>query len=345
MYMSRPRGSAAELERRRRRAVAAVQQGDQVEDVARIFGVRTSSVYRWLQMYRLPDGLAAKPHLGPAPRLSPKQQRHLEVLLQQGAQEHGWPNRLWTTQRIAELIRRHFNVSLHHDHVGRFLHQRLQWTVQKPKRRARERDEVAIRDWKILQFPRIARQARVRGAHLVFLDESGFMLTPTVRRTWGPRGQTPVLPSWDRRDRLSAISCITVSPKARRLNFYFDILADNITVKAPDIVAFLRQLKAQLGSPFTVVWDGSNIHSKSRLVKEYLTKHPEIVVETLPGYAPELNPDEGVWGWSKYGRLANLAAAHTDELRDRMIDEFVSLKEHPQLLDSFIQETQLSLAA
>ena len=343
--MSRPRGSAAELERRRRRAVQAVQHGERVEDVARIFGIARGSVYRWLQMYQKPNGLAAKPHLGPAPRLSPQQQRQLEVLLRQGAHVHGWPNRLWTTARIAELIRRHFGVSLHHDHVGRFLRQRLRWTAQKPRRRARERDEAAILHWKLVKFPRIAQAARQRGAHLVFLDESGFMLTPTVRRTWAPQGQTPVLSCWDRHDRLSAISCITVSPKARRLNLYFDLLPDNVNARADDIIAFLRQLKAQLGGPFTVVWDGSNIHSKSAKVQAYLAQHPEIVVETLPGYAPELNPDEGVWGWSKYGRLANLAAANTDELRDRIIEEFTTLQNNPQLLTSFVEHTELSLAA
>src|SRR5208282_3127809 len=123
-----------------------------------------------------------------------------------------------------------------------------------------------------------------------------FMLTPTVRRTWAPIGDTPLLSCWDRRDRLSAISCITVSPQTGRLNFYVTLLADNRNAKAVDIVAFLRQLKKQLGGPFTVIWDGSNIHGRSRLVKAYLAKHSEIVAEKLPGYAPELNPDEGVWG-------------------------------------------------
>ena len=82
--------------------------------------------------------------------------------------------------------------------------------------------------------------------------------------------------------------------------------------QGPDIVAFLAELKQQLGGPFTVIWDGSNIHSRSRLVKAYLAKHPELVAETLPSYAPELNPDEGVWGWSKYGRLANFGREHRD---------------------------------
>ena len=291
------------------------------------------------------NGLAAKPHCGPTPRLSRAQQRRLEKLLRQGAQAHGWPNQLWTTHRIAELIRRHFGITFHNDHVGRFLRERLKWSPQKPRRRARERDEAAIFAWQWGTFPRIVQKARERGAHLVFLDESGFMLTPTVRRTWAPQGKTPFLSCWDRRDRLSAISCITVSPRARRLNLYFDLLPDNTNAKAEDIIDFLRQLKEQLGGPFTVIWDGSNIHSKSRKVRAYLARHPEIVVETLPGYAPELNPDEGVWGWSKYGRLANLAAANTDQLRDRIIEEFVTLKDNPQLLNSFIKETGLPLAA
>ena len=333
------------MEQRRRQAVQAVHAGDSVKDVARIMGVGPRSIYRWLELERLPDGLTAKPHPGPATRLSLEQQRELDRLLRQGAQAHGWPNQLWTTQRIAELIHRHFGVSLHHDHVGRFLRQRLKWSPQKPRRRARERDEDGIERWKRDTFPDILIAAGQRNAHVVFLDESGFMLTPTVRRTWAPQGQTPLLSCWDRRDRLSAISCITVSPQQARLNFYFTVLPDNRNAKAADIVAFLRQLKGQLGGPFTVIWDGSNIHSRSKEVRAYLAKHSEIVAETLPGYAPELNPDEGVWGWTKYGRLANLAATNTLELRRRIEDEFKQLRENRQLLGSFIWEADLCSAA
>ena len=332
------------MEQRRRQAVVAVQKGDRVKDVARIIGVNPRSIYRWLNLSQQADGLAAKPHFGPATRLSLTQQKQLEEMLLEGAQAHGWSNQLWTTQRIAELIRRHFGVSLHHDHVGRFLRQRLKWSPQKPRRRARERDEKAIAHWKSNIFPDIVEAAEARNAHLVFLDESGFMLTPTVRRTWAPQGDTPLLKCWDRRDRLSAISCITLSPQQARLNFYFTLLPDNTTVKAPNIVAFLRQLKKALGS-YAVIWDRSKIHSRSRLVKAYLAKHPEIVAEDLPSYAPEANPDEGVWGWTKYGRLANLAASTTVELRERIHEEFAVLKNNRELLDSFIQEAELCTAA
>jgi transposase len=343
--MSRPIGTAAELERRRRQAVAVVQGGESPETVANVFGVSRVSVYRWLAAAREPDGLAAKPHPGPAPRLSPEQHRQLEDLLRQGAKAHGWRNNLWTCARVAELIRRHFGVSFHHDHVGRFLHQRLGWSPQKPHRRARERDQAAIDFWKTYTFPRIAAAAKDRGAHLVFLDESGFMLTPTVRRTWAPRGSKPVLDCWDRRDRISAISALTVSPKASRLNLFFDLLPDNTNVRGEDTVQFLKQLKRHLGGPFTVLWDGSNVHSKSRVVRDYLAKDPEIVAVTLPAYAPDINPDEFVWGWTKYGRLGNLAAEDTDWLRDYVIEDLVHAQQSPELLTSFMQKSTLPLAA
>src|ERR1700694_57438 len=341
--MSRPFGSAAELERRRRQAVEAVAQGESPEVVARVVGVNRCSVFRWLNMARQPDGLAAKPHSGPAPRLSPQQHHRLEDLLLQGAKAHGWPNQLWTCGRIRILIQRHFGVWFHHDHVGRLLRERLNWTPQKPQRRARERDEAAIEFFKRVRFPKIAAEARQRNCHLVLLDESGYMLTPTVRRTWAPRGQGAVLDSWDRRARLSAISCLTVSARTSRLSLYFHILPDN--VHGEDVVAFLRELKRMLGSPLTVLWDRGPVHKKSAVVRAYLAKHPDIVAEDLPTYAPELNPDELVWSWSKYGRLANLAADNTDQLAEEVIDELIYLKQHPDLLASFVDKTELKLAA
>jgi len=341
--MSRPFGSAAELERRRRRAVERVNQGEPPSLVARVLGIPRSTLYRWRQAARVgPEGLTAKPHAGRPPRLSDRQLRQLETWLRQGADVHGWPNRLWTTARIAQLVRRHFGVSYHPDHLGRLLHTRLGWTPQKPRRQARERDDEAVAHWQRYVFPRLAHESFRRGAHLVFLDESGFQLTPCLRRTWAPRGHTPRLRTWDRRDRISALSALTVSPRRRRQNLVFDLLPDNVNVHAEDVVAFLRQVKAQLGGgPLTVFWDGSNVHDKARAVRAYLARHADVRTHRLPPYAPDLNPDEGVWGWTKYGRLANLAAADVDWLREYVINDLVHLREHPELLHSFIAQTGL----
>jgi hypothetical protein len=95
-----------------------------------------------------------------------------------------------------------------------------------------------------------------------------------VRRTLAPRGQTPGLDAWDRRDRISAIRCISLSPWEGRPGLYFELLPVNKTVHADEVVAFLKDLRRQWRGPFTVVWDRHGIHSKSRLVKAFLAEHP-----------------------------------------------------------------------
>jgi transposase len=341
----RPKGTAAELERRRRRAIELVEQGESPTVVARILGVRTTSLHRWRRMAQQPQGLDAKPIPGRPRQLSDDQLRKLERLLRQGAKKHGWPNDLWTADRVTRLLRKRLGVSLHPEHVRKILKQRLGWTSQKPKRKARERNDKEVERWKGDELPRILRQAWKRRAHLVFLDESGFQLTPSVRRTLAPRGLTPVLDCWDRRDRYSAISCITLSPVRGRPGLYFELLPLNKTVHAEDVVAFLEVLRRQLRGPFTVVWDRSKIHSKAQVVQAWLQKHPEVEVEDFPGYAPELNPDEWVWSWSKYGRLSNLAAWNAAELWDHIVMALIDLKFQPKMLNAFIEEAGLPMAA
>jgi transposase len=196
--------------------------------------------------------------------------------------------------------------------------------------------------WLEQELPRILREARQRAAHLVFLDESGFMLTPVVRRTLWPRGVTPILPVSGQRDRISAISCITLSPRRHWPGLYFELLPTDENVTAQHVVEFLRQLHASLPR-FTVIWDGNRIHSKARLVKEFLAANPSIVAEDFPGYMPDLNPDEGVWGYTKYGRLPNFAPASAQELRERVEAELQALKRRAYLLYRFIEHTKLPL--
>lgn len=315
--MSRPIGTAAELERRRRRAVELIEGGESPSTVARVLGVHETSVHRW----RRQGSLQAKPHPGPTPRLSAQQLVQLEQLLLQGAQHHGWPNQLWTASRVAAVIERHFHLTYHPEHVRKILKRRLHWTSQKPQLRAREQNDKEVERWRGDEFPRILRESWQRDATLIFLDEAGFMLTPTVRRTLAPRGQTPVLPAVQRHDRISAISCVTLGVKAEQPELYFELLPEGLNVTAEDIVAFLDALRQDLPGPWTVIWDRHNIHSRSRLVKGWLARQEGVVVEDLPGYAPALNPDEMVWAWLKYGRLCNLTPAEVRELRDHLQTE------------------------
>ena len=141
----RPIGTAEELEHRRRRAVQLVNQGEHPDDVARFLGCGRSSVYTWLKLDReAPDELAAKPHPGRTPGLNANQLQQLKELLLEGAKAHGWRTQLWTAARVAEVIGRHFGISYHPEHVRKIVKFRLHWSSQKPQKKAKERDPVAI---------------------------------------------------------------------------------------------------------------------------------------------------------------------------------------------------------
>jgi len=140
------------------------------------------------------QGLTAKPVPGAKRRLSDPQLSELARLLDKGATAHGYPNELWTAARVAQVILRHFGIKYHPEHVRKVLKRRLGWTSHKPQVRARQRNDKEVERWKADEFPRILREAWRRGAHIAFLDESGFLLTPLVRRTLARRGQRVIMP-------------------------------------------------------------------------------------------------------------------------------------------------------
>ena len=109
------------------------------------------------------QALSSKPHPGRPRRLTQRQHRRLEELLAQGAMSHGWSNDLWTCPRVKEVIRRQFGIDYHVDHVRKILVLQLGWTSQKPEKRARERDEEAIEEWRRKEFPRL-KKTRGNGA-------------------------------------------------------------------------------------------------------------------------------------------------------------------------------------
>ena len=106
---------------------------------------------------------------------------------------------------------------------------------------------------------------------------------------------------------------------------------------------FLRQLKGEVGGPWTIVWDRNQIHSRAKAVKAWLARHPEVLVEDFPAHAPNTNPDEGVWCWTKYGPICNLAPTDVEELRLHIWDALVELQKQPQLLTSFILHARVPL--
>lgn len=157
----RPKGTAKELEARRKVAARMFELGKSLREVAESCGVSLTAVKLWKRAWKTGgvQALAPKPHPGKQPLLSSADLKRLEKRLLAGAQRAGFSSDWWTCPRVAILIERQFDVRYHPDHVWKVL-RRLGWTCQKPERRARERDEAAIEHWRKREWPRIKKGAQ-----------------------------------------------------------------------------------------------------------------------------------------------------------------------------------------
>jgi transposase len=177
------------------------------------------------------------------------------------------------------------------------------------------------------------------GAHLAFVDESGFLLIPTVRRTWAPKGKTPLLRHNYRRDRISTISALTVSARRGRVGLYVQFHRKNIS--GVEVLGFLRGLKRHLRGPIVVIWDGGSIHYK-RFVQDYVSRTgSRLHVYRFPGYAPELNPTEYVWTNAKR-YLSNGTPEDIDRLAADVKVAIRRIARSQQLLRACLRQSTLS---
>ena len=184
------------------------------------------------------------------------------------------------------------------------------------------------------------KNAKRLNVHLVFLDESGLLMAPHLRRTWAPIGTTPILYQRTRsREKVSMIAAITISPQRQRLGLYFSLLPnENVTME--NLIPFLRQLRVHLPRGFLLLWDRLASHKgiDRRLFRE---RSGKIQAEFFPPYAPELNPVEGVWAYLKMNPLANLAPHDAIELSRRARSSTQKIQGDQGLLRSFLHRTGL----
>jgi transposase len=173
----------------------------------------------------------------------------------------------------------------------------------------------------------------------VLIDETGLMLQPLVRRTWAPRGQTPVMYGWDRHDRLSVLAGLTLAARRNRLGLYFTVHGHNIT--ADELVAFLCGVQRNLRRRLIVVLDRWSVHRKTARI---LQDDRRFTFEWLPGYAPDLNPVEHVWSHTKYGDLANYVPADVVELECAVDCSLQETRHAPGMLRSFFHAAELDLS-
>jgi transposase len=179
---------------------------------------------------------------------------------------------------------------------------------------------------------RAPKGAERDGRTVVWIDESGFYLLPAAVRTYAPVGRTPVLRAPLTRDHLSAISAITPAGQ-----LFLSVQPQ--ALRGPDVVRFLKHLLRHLPGELLVLWDGSPIH-RAQVVKDFLAAGgaARIRLEQLPGYAPELNPDEGIWSRLKHVELRNRCCPTLWHLRGDLRNAVARLRRRPRIIRACVRQ-------
>lgn len=305
-------------------------------EVSRQTGVSWRSVHEWYLAWQQGGSAAMKSggKPGPKPKFSDEEVKQVGAELKRGAMAHGYTAELWTLPRVRRLVIDLFGRQLSTSETWRLL-RRIGWSPQKPMRRARERDEDKIANWKQVEWPRIQQKARKEKRTLVFIDESGLSQKPAAKNTWAPEGETPVIQMNFNWKKLSVIGGITIR------SIYFQLHEES--VKSAQVIEFLKHLQKHIKGKLLVVWDNLPAH-RSKVVAQYLaTTKGRIWVERLPGYAPELNPIEYLWGYAKNNELANLAPKDLWELSAEAKKALRKIRRMPRCIRAFWAQSTLDL--
>jgi transposase len=173
---------------------------------------------------------------------------------------------------------------------------------------------------------------------IVFLDESGFLLVPTIQRTWAPIGKTPILKVAGGWTKISAISAISVSWRKKRIGLHIRFHTQK-NIRHPQVISFLKVLLRHLKKGFVLVWDRGSTH-KAGATKKFIKASGRIHPYYFPGYAPELNPDEFVWNNLKRS-VANGVPDSIHDLKKSLNRSACKLKESKALLWSCVRASEL----
>src|ERR1700744_25589 len=322
------------LEAIRLMAVERVRDGEKAATVIGSYGFSRTTIYKWLAAAGAPGegvkALLSKPATGRPRTLSPGQEQQVFRWINGcDPRQYGLDFGLWTRSVVAALIENKFGMRLGVTAVGELL-AKLGLTPQKPLQRAYQRDPAAIERWQRETFPAIARQAKASGGEVYFWDESGFRADAVHGKTWGKKGETPVVERPGQRQSISAASAVNA-----RGGFWYCTYQGGLNAEA--FVSLLRRMMRRRARPVHLVLDGLPAH-KTALVKAYVAStQGMLTLHFLPGYAPELNPDELVWSHLKRTGVARAPLRRGEKLQTKIEAQLSAIKRMPQLIRSFFK--------
>lgn len=324
----------ATLEAIRKMALRRVQEGEKPSVVVSSYGFCRTTIYKWLAQTkgrgRGERALRARKASGRPRSLTPAQEGQVFRWVNgRDPRQYGLDFGLWTRQVVSELIAQKFGIALGLTAVGELL-AKLGLTPQKPLQRAYQRDPEAIERWQRETYPAIARQARAKGGEIYFWDESGFRADTVHGKTWGVRGQTPLVQRPGQRQAVSAASAVNAKG-----GFWFCTYEGGLDAEL--FIELLKKMMRGRRKPLHLVVDGLPAHKKAT-VREYIASTRDMLtLHFLPGYAPELNPDELVWSHVKRTGVARRPLRKGEKLRAQVEKQLAALKAAPQLIRSFFQ--------
>lgn len=322
------------LEEIRLMAIQRVREGENPSDVVASFGFNRTSIYRWIKVAFGPGksikGLRAKKATGRPRSLTAAQERQVFRWINgRDPRQYGLDFGLWTRAIVAKLIAQKFGIEIGVTAVGELL-AKLGLTPQKPLQRAYQRDPEAVDRWQRETYPAIARRAKKEGADIFFWDESGFRADTVHGKTWGVRGQTPVVERPGQRQGVSAASAVNA-----RGGFWFCTYSGGLNGEL--FIELLRKMMQTRKKPVHLILDSLPAHKRA-IVKDYVeSTQGRLTLHFLPGYAPDLNPDEFVWSHVKRTGVARTPLVAGENLREKIHRQLFEIKRNARLVRSFFE--------
>lgn len=315
----------------RKSVVAAVQRGETIATVAQVFHVAVRSVFDWLSWYRRGgwDGLREKKRSGRPSKVSGQVLKWLYKAITLGdPQQHQFEFCLWTLAIIRQMLRREQGIELSKSAVCRLLAQ-MGLSPQRPIYRSYKQRPRELKKYLTKRFPELKALAERTGALIFFVDEASVRADAHSGTTWGRIGKTPVV--LDSGERFSVRLISAVSPRGD-----MKFAAFQGPMNGERFVEFVRDLRRDVKRPVIVIADNASYH-KGGPVQDYVREESgNVVIDHLPRYAPELNPDEQVWNHAKK-RLAKLFVATKQEMTESITSILCSIQANISLVKSFFQ--------